>query len=70
MSDKNDVEYRECPYCLKMKLRLVNYGNDDDEEWVYECDDCGAEIWYWQKLGIERTCQEIKDNKAQGVYNL
>lgn len=57
-------EYLECPYCLEYGLRLYNYGDGHD---VYECDLCGAEIWYWQERGIEVTCQEIKeDNMHKG----
>ena len=52
----DDVEYLECPYCLRFGLRLYDYDGDE----VYECDLCGAEIWFWQKKGIEETCREIK----------
>ena len=48
----------ECPHCGMMGLKLFDYGSDK----VWECVECGAELWYCESVNeMQQRCSEIKN---------
>ena len=52
----------ECPYCGQKALKLLDYGEDK----VWECLQCGAELWYCETVNeMLQRCREIKDGDVE-----
>lgn len=60
----------ECPHCNRKGLKRLNYGSDENPEWVWECLSCGAELWSCEtKDKMLERCEEIKNMVIEPTPN-